>query len=66
MDRLFLHDTASAPKLQSKIDNNGFLDTISGKGGKKKPEHANDLSDISDESDESDEEEQDGEKPPVS
>jgi DNA-directed RNA polymerase-3 subunit RPC5 len=45
MDRLFLADTASAPKLQSKIDNNEFLDTIIGKGG-------NDLIEISDESDE--------------
>jgi DNA-directed RNA polymerase-3 subunit RPC5 len=53
MDRLFLADIASAPKLQSKIDNNEFLDTISGKGGKKKSKHGtSDLVEISDESDE--------------
>ena len=64
MDRLFLVDTTAAPKLQSKIDNNEFLDIISGKGGKKKPKHgANDMIEISDESDE---EEDEGEKPPVS
>jgi DNA-directed RNA polymerase-3 subunit RPC5 len=64
MDRLFLADTTAAPKLQSKIDNDEFLDTISGKGGKKKSRHgANDLIEISDESDE---EEDEDVKPTVS
>ncbi|OWY54383.1 DNA-directed RNA polymerase iii complex subunit rpc37 [Alternaria alternata] len=57
-DRLFLADVASAPKLQSKIDNNEFLDAISssGKGGKKKPRRgAEDLIEISDDSDEEEE-----------
>ncbi|EDU42024.1 Sin protein conserved region [Pyrenophora tritici-repentis] len=35
-ERLFLQDVANAPKLQSKHNNNDFLDTISGKGGRKK------------------------------
>jgi DNA-directed RNA polymerase-3 subunit RPC5 len=61
-DRLFLADTAAAPKLQSKIDNNEFLDSISGKGGKKKHKRgADDLVEISDESDE-----EEGDKPEVS
>ncbi|KAJ5030267.1 DNA-directed RNA polymerase III subunit Rpc5 [Bipolaris maydis] len=58
-ERLFIQDVASAPKLQAKIDNSGFLDTIStsGKGGKKKSRRSiQDLVEISDESDEDEEE----------
>ncbi|KAF1939039.1 hypothetical protein EJ02DRAFT_266766 [Clathrospora elynae] len=58
-ERLFLSDTAAAPKLQSRLNNDEFLDTISGKGGKKKAtaKHgADDLIEISDESDDDDEE----------
>jgi DNA-directed RNA polymerase-3 subunit RPC5 len=57
-ERLFLADVASAPKLQSKINNNDFLDAISssGKGGKKRPRRdAEDLIEISDDSDEEEE-----------
>lgn len=59
-ERLFIQDVASAPKLQAKMDNSGFLDTIStsGKGGKKKSRRSiQDLVEISDESDEDEEEE---------
>ncbi|KAI4623729.1 hypothetical protein J4E80_003541 [Alternaria sp. BMP 0032] len=53
-DRLFLADVASAPKLQSKIDNNEFLDAVGsgGKASKKRPRRdAEDLIEISDDSD---------------
>lgn len=53
-DRLFLQDTAAAPKLRSNLTNTQFLDTISGhgRGGKKRSRPtANDLVEISDDSD---------------
>ncbi|KAF2855652.1 hypothetical protein T440DRAFT_551019 [Plenodomus tracheiphilus IPT5] len=58
-ERLFLADAAAAPVLQSRLNNNEFLDTISApsssKGMKKKTPNkrgADDLVEISDESDE--------------
>ncbi|RMZ72712.1 dna-directed rna polymerase iii complex subunit rpc37 [Pyrenophora seminiperda CCB06] len=65
-DRLFLQDLANAPKLHSNISNSDYLDTISGKCGRKKPKHGTDelieisddsLSDIDDDDDDEEEEE---------
>ena len=62
-DRLFLADTADAPKLHSMLNNDQFLDAISapssGKGAKKKTQRrtAHDLVEISDDSDEEEQEE---------
>ena len=60
--RMFLPDSADAPKLRSNLNNNQFLDAISapssGKGSKKKitsRRATNELIEISDESDDQEE-----------
>lgn len=69
IERLFLQDTAAAPKLHSSQTNSQFLDAMSapssGKGGKKKTTSRRGADDLIDISDDSEEEEDAAEKQPV-